>query len=151
MYWSKCWGGEVLKCLPRALHQKLPHGCSEVALAGSWHQQHFLDSKGPFISPGASPRPLPLPLQQSLGRCFMNCVHAYFCASSKMLFSYDQELERELQEPGFSAPGMWLPTVLGRDCVWPTSHLETDASLWDAVALSVSCPPLSFILNLSSP
>lgn len=57
------------------------------------HQQAFrTESISPVLRDhsfpsGASHPHFPLPFQRRLGRCFMNCVHEYFCAYSKNVFS----------------------------------------------------------------
>lgn len=58
-YWSKCWGGEVLKYLPRALRRKVPRGRSEVA----WQAVGTAASRlwGTIHSCWCPPRPLPSP------------------------------------------------------------------------------------------
>lgn len=143
-YWSKCWGGEVLKYLPRALRRKVPRGCSEVA----WQAVGTAASRlwGTIHSCWCPPRPLPSPCQPSWGRGFMNCVRA----SSRNAAFLRSRIRTGAWGAGILHPRNAGAHVLGRDCGWPAA---SQRHRLPCEAQGCSWSPVSprFHLGLSSP
>ena len=133
-----------LKGAPRALRG---------GLAGSWH--HSLPTLRDYSFPLVPPTPSPLSCQPSLGRCFMNCVHAHFCASSKNAAFLRSRIRTGAWGAGILHPRNVGAHVLGRACGWPAAPprhrlpCEVQGRSWSPLSPRFHLDPL-FPINTSA-